>query len=657
MSAALGYRPDIDGLRAVSVVVVMLFHLGLPGISGGFVGVDVFFVISGYLITAIIAREFDAGQFTFMGFYERRIRRIYPALIVVLAATFIGGWIVLMPREFLAFSRTLIATPLFAANFMFLGEDGYFDAVSITKPLLHMWSLGVEEQFYIILPWLLIASQKRGWNRPRVVAGVVAVSLASSVIAGEFEWGQAYFLLPMRFWELGFGAMLALHGVRIGGRLRDVAGVGGLAAIVAACVLIDESMPFPGWVALVPVVGACGVLLAEGSPANRLLATAPFVFIGRISYPMYLWHWPLIVFAVYVIGRPLAGWEAAAVFALTVLLSWGTLLLVEAPIRARRVLAGRSRLFVTASAFSLVLVGCGIAGMAQRGLPWRFSPEVRAIAGVDVERPLIDRHCRIGRSAWVKEMPPCEIGAQRPGRYDFAILGDSHSRSVAGAIGLVGAEVGAKGLYLGRVACPPLRGLERTGIGDRRCAEHLDWALQRIVDEDIRTVVIVSRWGVILPKSAFGLEPLGDLTFSHAGRRLTSTTHRAEVAAALKRTFDALEGRRVVILFSIPEIGWDVPMSLAAAARFGRDAPVPPDRATYEARQKKVRDLFADIGIPRPGYEIVEPADFLCGTGTCRIEMDGRLLYSDDDHPSEFGAGVLARLLEPALRRSIGGGG
>jgi peptidoglycan/LPS O-acetylase OafA/YrhL len=652
MSASLSYRPDIDGLRAVSVTVVMLFHLGMTTMSGGFVGVDVFFVISGYLITSIIAREVDAGEFTFAGFYERRIRRIYPALIVMLAATFLGAWIALMPREFLAFARTLIATPLFAANFMFLGEDGYFDAASLTKPLLHTWSLGVEEQFYIVFPWLLIAARRYGWNRLAIVVAVVVASLASSVVAGALDWGQAYFLLPMWFWELGFGALLALHRTTVPPRLRDVVGVGGLAMIVASCFLIDESMAFPGWVALLPVVGASGVMVAAGSPANRLLATRPFVFIGRISYPMYLWHWPLIVFAVQVLGRPLQPLEAAGIFALTVLLSWGTLVLIEAPIRARRRLASRSRLFVVASALSLVLVGAGIAGFAGRGLPGRLSPEVRAIADVAADPPAIDKACRRSRTAIARNLPPCEIGASEPKHYGFAVIGDSHSRALAAAIGDVAKREGAKGLYLGRVACPPLLGLERHGAGNWHCADHLDWAMRRIAEENIGTVLVVARWGVMLPPASYGNEHVADLRYARDGREVARDRLAAEVEAGLRATLDALKGRRVVVLFSVPEIGFDVPTVLAAAKRFGWTPPETPDRGAYEARQKKIRDLFAAAGVARPGVEILEPADLLCGAGRCRIVEDGRILYSDDDHLSATGAAAVAPLFAPALKRA-----
>jgi peptidoglycan/LPS O-acetylase OafA/YrhL len=647
MSASLAYRPDIDGLRAISVTVVMLFHLGMTTMSGGFVGVDVFFVISGYLITSIIAREVDAGEFTFAGFYERRIRRIYPALMVVLAAAFLGAWVALMPREFLAFARTLIATPLFAANFMFLGEDGYFDAASVTKPLLHIWSLGVEEQFYIVFPWLLIAARRYGRNRLAIVVAVVAASLASSVVAGVLDWGQAYFLLPMRFWELGFGALLALYRPAVPSRLRDVVGVGGAAAIVASCFLIDESMAFPGWVALFPVVGAAAVMVAEGSPANRLLATRPFVFIGRISYPMYLWHWPLIVFTVQVLGRSLRPLEATVIFALTVLLSWGTLALVEAPIRARRWAVSRRSLFVGAAVLSAVFVALGVVGVVKRGWSGRFTPDVEALAAVGTERTLIQELCPHERRMMGKDLPPCILGDAASPRFDFVLLGDSHARAIAGSLAVKARELGLKGLYLGRVACPPLPGADRQGDRTRRCAEHVDWAVAQVRAVDPRTVLVHARWAdatsVPRPEGERG----DAMSFIVGGRRLGHEANSAVLQDRLGALLDAVgQGRRVALIASVPVLPFDVPTALAADRRFGRPERQGVTRADHERRQAEARRILDALAAEHPGTVVLDPATILCPTERCDIVRGGTPLYNDDNHLGRVGSALLA---EPIL--------
>ncbi len=657
MSAALGYRADVDGLRAVSVVVVMLFHLGVGAIPGGFVGVDVFFVISGFLITTIIAREIDEGTFTFAGFYERRIRRIYPALIVVLAATFLGAFLVVMPRDFLAFSRTLIAAPLFAANFMFLGGDGYFDPASTTKPLLHTWSLGVEEQFYIVFPWMLIAIAK--WapsRRTAIVAGVVALSFGMSVAGGLIGWRNAYFLLPTRFFELGIGALVALARPALPQAARSFLGVAGLTAIVAACFLLDETTAFPGWAAALPCLGAAGVILGEGGPAARLLSTGPMVFVGRISYPMYLWHWPPIVFTLYVTGAPIDAVTAVVLFALTVALSAATLWWVETPIRARRVLSGRMSLFVVAALASAVIVGLGIVGFATRGWPSRLSPQVEALARVASAGTTLERVCPHKRRDMGKDLPPCFLGETSRAKVDFAILGDSHARALAGEIGEVARRQGLKGVYLGRVACQPLLGVERTGDSTRRCGEQLAWALERIRVLNPPAVVMIGRWGGLAGERA-ALDERADPVIWQAGGRIVARAQaEGAIGAGFAATLDALGSRRVLVLFSVPEPGYDVPMAQAAALRFGRRPPADPTRAAYEATQAAARRWMGRAVAGRADVEIVEPADTLCTSGRCRAMADGVPLYVDDNHPSPEGAALIAEGLAPALSRAVAGG-
>ncbi len=651
MSASLSYRPDIDGLRAVSVVVVMLFHLGVGAMSGGFVGVDVFFVISGFLITSIIAREVDAGTFTFAAFYERRIRRIYPALIVVLLATFAGAFLVTMPRDFVAFTRTLIAAPLFAANFMFLGGEGYFDPASTTKPLLHTWSLGVEEQFYIVFPWLLMwAARRGGGRRLGLVAWIVAGSVATSVIGGLLDWRNAYFLLPTRFFELGIGALVALARPRLGRGLRGLLGVAGMAAIVVSCLVFDEATVFPGWAALVPCLGAAGVILGEGGPVARLLAWRPIVYVGRISYPMYLWHWPPIVFVLAVTGRPIEPTTAVGLFALTVALSAATYHLIETPLRSRRWLATRGRLFAGAGIASAVVVGLGIAGFVGKGWPNRLSPEEAALARVAGERTTLEQICPHGRRDMGKDLPPCFLGDRTRERLDFAVLGDSHARALAGEISAAAAGQGLKGIYLGRVACSPLTGIERTGDPTRRCGEHLAWALERIRALDPRTVVMIGRWGGLAGETAVANERRDPVIWAEGGRIVPRDEVPAAIGRGFAATLDALAGRRVVVLGAIPEPGYDVPMVRAAALRFGRTPPADPSRADHEVKQAGARAWMAPALTGRAGVRVVDPAEVLCGSGVCAAMAGAAPLYVDDNHPSRVGGGLVAEWLMPALK-------
>ena len=296
------YRPDIDGLRAVAVVPVVLYHAGVPALTGGFVGVDVFFVISGYLITGIVAAGIAAGSFSIVEFYERRARRILPALFVVLAASVAAGWWLLLPEPLERFAKSLLAATLFGSNFWFLDSArDYFAPGSDFAPLLHTWSLAVEEQFYLFFPPLLWAVAR--WRRGREVRLVAWLSLASflgAVVVVAVDPPLAFYLAPLRIWELGLGALLALRPVpRLAARWqREGLGALGLAGIAVAVFGYDDLTPFPGFAALAPCLGALAIIAvgSGGSVVNRALAIRPVVFVGLISYSLYLWHWPILAF-------------------------------------------------------------------------------------------------------------------------------------------------------------------------------------------------------------------------------------------------------------------------------------------------------------------------------------------------------------------------
>lgn len=296
----LGYRPEVDGLRAVAVVPVMLYHAGVPGFSGGFVGVDVFFVISGYLITAILLKDIRAGEFSLLEFYERRARRILPALFTVLLATFALGIIFMIPSQLYDLSRATIATIFFVSNIMFWRDTDYFAPAAEENPLLHMWSLSVEEQFYIIFPiFLLVASRMKGRFLLLSTIAVVIASLVAAQVASATNPVANFFLLPTRAWELGIGALCALHLADRDVMSRNWLATLGLAGILVAIVFFDETTPFPSVYALLPVVGSALIILYSGlaTVTYKVLSMKPFVGIGLVSYSAYLWHQPLLAFA------------------------------------------------------------------------------------------------------------------------------------------------------------------------------------------------------------------------------------------------------------------------------------------------------------------------------------------------------------------------
>ncbi len=307
-AATDGYRADVDGLRCIAVLLVVFYHAGVPFISGGYVGVDVFFVISGYLITKILVNEIEAGRFTYQQFYLRRIKRLFPALFVVLFVTGMVGFVLLMPGEFEDLGESIATTALFTSNFLFFNEAGYFDAPAETKPLLHTWSLAIEEQFYLLFPVILtfVIVRIKG-SLPRWIWGIAIISFSVSALTIEDSPNAAFYLLPSRAWELMTGALVALWlregGAKIMGTalLPEAIGWIGLAGVVFAALSFNANTVFPGFAALLPCVGTAMVLICgdarPGSQLRRVLSLKPLVVIGLISYSLYLWHWPLLVYA------------------------------------------------------------------------------------------------------------------------------------------------------------------------------------------------------------------------------------------------------------------------------------------------------------------------------------------------------------------------
>ena len=647
------HRDDIDGLRAVSVGAVVIAHLGATWLPGGFVGVDVFFVISGYLITGILARDLDGGRFSFLDFYERRLRRLYPALLAMLAVTAPIAWYLFLVRDLKAFGLSLAWTPLFASNFVFMGQTGYFDPDAATKPLLHTWSLGVEEQYYLLFPLLLVGAKRFGVARLPVVAGLVAVSFLASVAAGILHRGDAYYLLPTRVWEIGAGALLALVPPRLSDGARGRLGVVGLGLVVVSTVVIDETQAFPGWIAVLPVGGTVAVLASGVGPAARLLATAPFAFLGRISYSVYLWHWPPIVFLHWLTHRPPTAGEAVAIAAATVVVAWGSTVLLEAPIRARRVLASRWALFTAFAGVSAVLVGLGFLFAFADVSPSAATPGQAALAAVERERVAIAELCPGVDAGIVGERPACRIGAGE-GAVRFALLGDSHARVAAGALDAAGRATGRGGLYLARTGCPPLPGLEYFDDSILRCDANLTAALAAIAAEpEITDVFVVARWARAVAGLEYGRPKARPLPIFDGGKRVGEGERQALFAERLMALVDRLGDKRVHVVASVPEVPFDVPAALSNAIRLGREPPPGPVVGEHLGWQAAPRALFATVAQVRPRLDVIDPTAVFCDAERCAVTGEAGPLYSDSDHLSRAGA----MRLEPLFARALGAAG
>jgi peptidoglycan/LPS O-acetylase OafA/YrhL len=642
LEAAAGrYRPDIDGLRAVAVLPVVLYHFGVAPFGGGFVGVDIFFVISGFLITALIHAEMLENRFSLVGFYERRVRRILPALFAVMAFTSVAALVVLFPDALVAYAKSLIATAAFVSNFQFWSEASYFDIGASQKPLLHTWSLAVEEQFYLVFPALLWLLRKA---RERVLllslAALLVLSLAASLWAVGEAPVSAFYLLPFRFWELALGGVLAVGRFAVPGNplARNAVAFGGLALIAASVFALTSASPFPGLNALPPCLGAALIIYAgAGRPtlvSAALGARAP-VFVGLISYSLYLWHWPLYVFAKYAAPAGELGPLAIVVlialsFALAVL-SWHY---VERPFRGRNALVSRKGLFALAGLAIAVAAVIAAAMWAGKGLPERYSSEIRTIlaAGRNPNRAAVRCFSRGPEAVAAGNL--CRIGDPNAAP-SFILWGDSHSEAMLPAVSAAAAGKGKAGLFAGHGYCAPLAGVSRLDV--MRCKPFNDAVLKFALRPAITEIVPLGpddRAAIVL--------------FDDQSKERGVAQTPAVFARGLERTVKMLTaaGKKVVIVASVPENSVNVPIELAKMKLSGRHWRIEPALPQFLARQSAVFSVFAALQA-RYGVTIVYPHLVLCGTATCAVARGGQPLYRDSHHLSIFGAKLMVPMLAP----------
>ena len=460
------YRADIDGLRAIAVLSVVFFHGGVPGFSGGFVGVDVFFVISGYLISGLVYDAIQDGRFSLATFYLRRAKRIFPALGLVLICATAASWFILAPSDFLKFGDSLFSTAFFISNIYFSKSLGYFDGIAFEKPLLHTWSLAIEEQFYILFPVMLLAASVFLTRRKLTILllGLAGLSLLAAEVMLRNAPDQAFYLLPSRAWELLLGGVLALGSshVRVGKPMAGLLSFIGLSAILASVAGFDENISFPGLNAALPCGGAALLILAgqqHRTPVQRGLAFGPVVFVGLISYSLYLWHWPIFSLSHYYLNRELSGGEVVVAIGASFALAALTWKFIERPVRHSSFGVLRPGPAIAVAIVPLMLLG-GIGHIIQAagGFPGRLKTEVAAIYNAGRERPPLRKACHGVKKALVND-DKCNFGAPlRDGSFDMVVWGDSHADHIVPALSEVAQGWGWSGRQISKSACAPLWG-------------------------------------------------------------------------------------------------------------------------------------------------------------------------------------------------------
>ena len=642
------YRRDIDGLRALAVLMVVVCHAGQGWLPGGFVGVDVFFVISGFLISAIVLEQARQGRFSLAGFYDRRIRRIVPAYGVVAAAATLAAIWLLPPGELAAFGRRLKSSAAFLANFQFRSEASYFAPVSADNPLLHLWSLSVEEQFYLVWPLALAGFMRVTGGRGLMIglAALAAASLAGSVLMVRGNPAGAFYFTPVRAWELLLGALVAAGAgpsLRQRPALRQASALLGLAGLALPALSYTATAPaFPGWAALPPCLGAV-LLLHAGSQgptwAGRLLATRPLVAVGKLSYSLYLWHWPLFCFARLWLLRPLHPLEALGLIAASLALaalSWRWV--EEGPRRGRGAIAGVPGSFVWGglTLATLALIGLGLT--AIRGLPGRASSSaLSAAAHVEAHDP--EKAGCLIELRGQRASKPCVMGdrVRDPGG-SVMVIGDSHADALAPGLADAARSLGLSIRERARTSCSPAEAnvvLASDARADCDAFKHR--ALREALDDPaVRTVVLAGRWNTLAAatRASGGLHPA-----------------LAPWVGRLRRA-----GRRVVLVAQVPEFATGGGRCMVRARFMGRsEALCFTARAAHDRYAQPALAALARFAAADPGVVLVDPTSVYCDRQWCRPEIGGRVVYSDVHHLTPDGARALAprlrEALEPAARR------
>ncbi len=616
--AAIQYKPHIDGLRALAIVPVVLGHSGVTALGGGFVGVDVFFVISGYLITSIISADLERGQFSFLEFYRRRFLRIGPPLLFVILAVLVAAQFVLFPFELRALGETAVAAALFVSNIYFYLTTDYFDAPARSVPLLHTWSLAVEEQFYLAFPALLWALHR--WARRYLVAILVALMFSSFVLSlfgAELARFFTFYLLPTRAWELGAGALLALKPARsIPSRFwREAAGWLGLALVVAPVLYLSETSVFPGLNALPPVLGAVLLIAwSEGTAVGAMLKWRPLVYLGLISYGLYLWHWPVIVFDRAVTGPDMNALDMVRVVAMSLALAALSRPLIEMPARRGLQHMPPSRVLASGAAALLVIAGAGFTLTRLDFGARDYSGEVLALADyarypqtAEYRAHFQAGHCFLDD----RDLPGTVLDSEAclrldPTRPNILLLGDSHAAHLSG--GLRAAYPHYNFLQATAAGCRPLEGAWQ----DKRCADLTELVLKRFLpNARLDGLIIAGRWR---EGDVDGIVALANSAGQHSPA--------------------------VMIVGPSAEYGGAVPNILARAQVWGGAAGVL-SRAMLPEPVSVDHALAARL--VQTGIAYRSPLSIICPDGNCReTAQDGIPMQFDYAHLTLAGAKVVA---------------
>lgn len=608
----LNYRPDIDGLRAIAVLAVVGFHTFPKWVPGGFIGVDVFFVISGYLISTILFGNLENGSFSFIQFYSRRIKRIFPALILVLVSCFVFGWFALLADEYRQLGRHIAGGASFLSNFFLWNESGYFDKIADLKPLLHLWSLGIEEQFYIIWPLLLWMAFRYRVNFLALTIGIALISFAINLATVYSHPVTAFYSPLSRFWELLIGAILAYivlfrqnWTIRLSKSKNPLSTIG-LVPLITGIALLSKTTPFPGWQALIPTLGAA-LLIFAGPKAwfnQKILSNPLLVWFGLISFPLYLWHWPLLSFARITQGE--VHWQVRlTLVVISIILAWATYILVERPIR----FGGHGKLKTIA--LIVLMIICGFVGYncyQRDGLSFRENAQLTGYKG-DIGHHEFHKYI-------AENFYPCTpkklfedaekyegyvrcAQSKNDSNVDIALIGDSH----------------AEHLFIGLAEALPNKNIAYYIKSESAIIESTAFRniySSTLSNGDIHLVILAMSWNYRLQQ-----KPAGSV-----------------LEEDLVKTIDALiaSGKRVVLIDDVPrfEYGPEKCKGIRWLSRTMQTCEI--DIGEANRQNQNYSGVLNYVVKARPDVKILKAGQFLCSEKNCNMTKGNKIFYRDIDH-------------------------
>lgn len=676
------YRGDIDGLRALAIVPVVLFHAFPSILPGGFVGVDIFFVISGFLISTIIFRELKKGNFSFLGFYARRIRRLFPALSLVLSSTLIFGWFALDADEYKMLGKHAAAGAGFVQNFILFGEDGYFDIGSELKPLLHLWSLAIEEQFYLVFPLIVWFAWRIGLNLLALVLFIAIASLAANLYSVRIDPVGTFYFPHMRIWELMAGAILA-YATSKSTTLPQQAGTGkrrdsnetyssifsrfgaslaslrtsiglnkstlsclGLGLIVVSTFVFDKNHHYPGWRAMIPVMGAVLIIYAgQHSWINRhILGNKLVIFVGLISYPLYLWHWPLLSFARIIESEPLSTPLRIALVAISFILATLTYILIEKPIRS-----GRFQKFWTI-ALAIIMFCVGVLGFLahERELTSRLGVNVQEVKEWEDRGSIFEGNCAELFPKWNDRKGPFKCRFLEKGKPEIVVIGDSHAaRIYYGISHFIGKEYNTA-LFANGCAMPfydlsigipkKYRGIGYQYGKSKQINKALDFSIN---EPSVKLVILTTAgcWNDVV-----------DI------KNLLETNAKRIIESKMRLTFERLmqSDKEVIYVLDNPILDFDPKSCVSRPFRINSNKTTcKMKRETFDKQRLHYFQLVNRVLSDYPKIKVFDVASKLCDSEYCYSVIDNKLLYHDTSHLGYDGSKYIGQFMVPLIKDSL----